>query len=109
MKTTNSSFTVISQNAAFVTITPAFLFQSAAICLTIEANNVTDEAIFSLHEDALSSDGDGFLPLLHHDDVLLLRKTRGSPFCRPPALSLLAQICATKSETMHICNAQMSA
>lgn len=48
--------------------------------VTIEANNVTGEVIFSLHEDALSSDGDGFLPLLHHHDVVLLRKTRGSPF-----------------------------
>lgn len=33
--------------------------------LTIEAHNVTGEVIFSAHEDALSSDGDGFLPLLH--------------------------------------------
>lgn len=48
--------------------------------LTIEANNVTGEVIFSLHEDALSGDGDGFLPLLHHGDVVLLRKSRGSPF-----------------------------
>lgn len=47
---------------------------------TIEANSVTGEVIFSLHEDALSSDGNGFLPLLQHDDVVLLRKSRGSPF-----------------------------
>lgn len=48
--------------------------------ITIEANNVTGEVIFSTHKDALRSDGDGFLPLLRHDDVGLLRKSRGSPF-----------------------------
>ncbi len=46
----------------------------------MEANNVTIEVIFSPREDALSGDGDGLLPLLHHDDVVLLRKSRGSPF-----------------------------
>lgn len=43
-------------------------------------NNITGEAIFSSTEDALSSDGVGSLTLLHHNDAVLLRKSRGSPF-----------------------------
>lgn len=43
-----------------------------------QSNNVTGEVIFSAHDDALAGDG-SLLPLLH-DDVVLLRKSRGSPF-----------------------------
>lgn len=37
-------------------------FKAQRSVLTIEANNVAGEVIFSLCEDALSGDGDGFLP-----------------------------------------------